>query len=103
MALVSLIVLSASWLLILTLLILDFAGIWRQGIARRWQGTGMLIMNGVLLVDTFTEFRDWSYSRLDAVHSITLPTVLAGFVIFGIGIVVQFRERRRETERQRLP
>ena len=88
-------VLLASWLLILTALVLDFAGIRRRGTAWRWQGTGLLVMNGAILVNTFLEFRGWSYSRLDTVRSITPPIVLAGAATFGIGVVVLFRERRK--------
>ena len=95
MALGSLIVLAASWLLVLTVLALDFAGVLRRGTAWRWQGSGLLIMNGAVLVSSFLEFRGWPYSRLHAVHWITTPAILAGAVPLGIGVVVQFRQPRK--------
>jgi hypothetical protein len=94
MALGSLIFLAASWLLILTTLVLDFAGIRRRGTAWRWQGTGLLVMNSAVLANEFLEFRGWSSSRLDTVHSITTPVTLAGAATLGIGLVILFRERR---------
>jgi hypothetical protein len=95
MALGSLIVLAASWLLVLTVLALDFAGVLRRGTAWRWQGSGLLIMNGAVLVNSFLEFRGWPYSRLHTVHWITMPAILAGAVPLGIGLVVLSRQPRK--------
>jgi hypothetical protein len=38
---------AAAWLLILTVLVLDFAGILRRGTYWRLQGTGLLLMFSV--------------------------------------------------------
>jgi hypothetical protein len=91
----ALIVMSASWLALLTALVLEFAGIRRRGTTWRWQGTGLLVMNSAALVYTFAQVRGWSYTRLDAIDSITFPVTLAGGAIFVIGLVVLARAGRR--------
>jgi hypothetical protein len=92
MALGSLILLAASWLLVLTLLVLDLADVLRRGTAWRWQATGSLLAIGAVLASAFLEFRGWPYSRLHTVRLITTPVILAGVVLLGIGLVVQFRQ-----------
>lgn len=91
----ALIAMSASWLLLLTALVLEFAGIRRRGTAWRWQGTGLLVMNSAALVYTLAQVRGWSYTRLDTIDSITFPVTLAGGAIFVIGLVVLIRAGRR--------
>jgi hypothetical protein len=86
--------LAAVWILILTTLVLDFAGIWRRGTAWRWQGTGILIMNGVVLVNSYADARGGPYPRTP-LHSFTWPIILTGFALLGIGLVVSAREPRR--------
>jgi uncharacterized membrane protein YhaH (DUF805 family) len=90
-----LIVLAASWLVILTILVLDFAGRTRRGTFWRWQGTGFLLMIGDSLANEFAEYRGWSPSRLDTLNWITLPLGLAGLVLVGIGTAKLLRERRK--------
>ena len=87
----ALITLAASWLLLLTVLVLEFAGIRRRGTAWRWQGTGLLIMNTAALIYTFAQVRGWSYARLDTLISITFPVTLAGGAFFVIGVAVLVR------------
>jgi hypothetical protein len=48
------------------------------------------MMNSSTLASAFLEFRGWPYSRLHAVHLITMPVSLAGGVILAIGLVVLF-------------
>jgi hypothetical protein len=88
------IALAVSWLLILTALVLDFAGILRRGTARRWQGTGLLVMNSAALIGDLARLRGWSVGPLDTLHTITLPITLAGFALLVIGISVQVKARR---------
>lgn len=83
---------AAVWLLILTVLVLDFAGIVRRGAAWRWQGTGLLLMFSAMLVNTFAQYRGWSSSW---VHSLMWPVMLAAFVLLISGPVVMARKRRR--------
>ncbi len=78
-------------LLILTVLVLDFAGIVRRGTAWRWQGTGLLLMFRAMLINTFAQYRGWSTSW---VHSLMWPVTLAGLVLVG-GSLVMGRKRRR--------
>lgn len=85
--------LAASWLMLLTTLVVDFAGIRRRGTAWRWQGTGLLIMNSVVLVDSYADARGGPYPRTP-LHSFTWPVLLTGFALLVIGLVVQVRERR---------
>jgi hypothetical protein len=91
---VALVVLAGSWLLLLTVLALDFTGVWRRGTAWRWQGTGLLVMNSAALAYTFAQTRGWSYTRLDMLDSVTFPVTLAGGALFVIGVVVLFKTTR---------
>jgi len=86
--------LGLVWLFILTTVVLNFAGIWRRRTAWRWQGTGILIMNGVVLVNSYEDARGGPYPRTPF-HSFTWPIFLTGFVLLGIGLVIQARGPRR--------
>jgi hypothetical protein len=88
------IVLAGSWLLILTLLVLDLVGILRRGVGFRWQATGLLMMNSAIDISAFAHLHGRSGSQIGAVQLITVPVMVAGFTIFGIGLVIQVRERR---------
>jgi hypothetical protein len=92
---------AALWLMALTMVVLNFAGI-RRGTTRRWQGIGWLpmlpgigwlLMVSAMLSNTFSQYRGWSSSR---VHSFLDPVLLAAFVlIIGPGVVMMARKRRR--------
>jgi hypothetical protein len=82
--------LAAVWILLLTTVVLDFAGIWRRPTAWRWQGTGLLISNGVVLVNSYANARGGPYPRTP-LHSFTWPVLLAGLALLVIGLVVQAR------------
>lgn len=90
------IVLAASWFMLLTVLLLDFGGILHRGNAVRWQATGLLVMNGAALVNAFGEFRGWSYGQLDELRSVTFPVTVAGFAIFAVGLFLFFRTRSKQ-------
>ena len=83
---------AVLWLLILTVLVLDFGGIVRRGTARRWQGTGLLLIFSSILINTLAEYRGWSSSW---VHSLMWPAMLAGLVLVIGGPLVVGRKRRR--------
>jgi hypothetical protein len=93
---------AALWLVALTTVVLNFAGIRRGTATGRWQGTGWLfmlpgigwlLMVSALLVNTFAQYRGWSSSR---VHSFLDPVLLAALVLtIGPGVVVMARKRRR--------
>jgi len=93
------IVLAASWLFILAVLVLEFAGILRRGTAWRWLGTGLLVMNSAALIGDLARLRGWSVSQLDTLHAITLPVTLAGFALVVIGLSVQVKARRNRKGR----
>ena len=85
---------AALWLVALTMVVLNFAGI-RRGTTRRRQETGWLSMLpgigwvlavSALLANTFAQYRGWSSSR---VHSLLDPVVLAALVLtIGPGVVL---------------
>jgi hypothetical protein len=86
------IALAVLWPLILTVLVLDFAGIVRCGTAWRWQGTGLLLMFSPTLINTSAQYGGWSSSWI---HSLTWPVTLAGLVLVIGGSLVMGRKRRR--------
>jgi hypothetical protein len=83
---------AVLWLFILTMLVLDFAGIARRGAGWRCQGIGLLLMLSAMLINTFAQYRGWSSSR---VHSLMWPVLLAAFVLVISGSVMTVRKRRR--------
>jgi hypothetical protein len=83
---------AAVWLLTLTVLVLDFAGVVQRGTHWRLQGTGLLLMFSVLLISTFTKYRGWS---IGWVHPLMWPVMLAGLTLVISGLVVEGRKRRR--------
>jgi hypothetical protein len=85
--------LAAAWLLTLAVLALDVTGIWRRGAYFRWQGTGMLLMIGVVLTSAFAEFRGWPAGRLHVLRMATFPLMLPGFALLLIAIFVHDRAR----------
>jgi hypothetical protein len=84
-------VLAGCWLLILTVLVLDLAGVLHRGTGYRWQATGVLIINSAVGAIGFAHLHHWS----GTLESTTWPVVLAGFAIFIVGLVVQTRQRRK--------
>lgn len=86
--------LAATWIFLLTTVVLDFAGILRRGKAWRCLGTGLLIMNGVALVNAYADARGGPYPRTP-LHSFTWPVLLAGFALLLIGVRALLREPRR--------
>lgn len=90
--------LAAGWVLLLAVVVADFAGIWRRGKAFRWQGAGLLIGSSVTLVDSWAQARGGPYPRTP-LHSFTWPLLLTGFALFLFGLRVQFREPGRKGKR----
>ena|SRR5579871_3038347 len=90
--------LAAGWVLLVAVVVSDFAGIWRRGKAFRWQGAGLLIGSTVTLVDAWAEARGGPYPRTP-LHSFTWPLLVTGFTLFLIGLRVQSRESRRKGRR----
>jgi hypothetical protein len=78
------IVFGGSWLLILTVLVLDLVGILHRGTGFRWQAAGLLVMNTALDVSVFVHL----HSR------VIFPMMLIGFAIFGVGTVIYFKDQR---------
>jgi len=93
-ALGGVVVLAAAWLLVLAVLVLDLTGLWRRGAYFRWQGAGVLLINGVVLASAFAEFRGWPASRLHVLRMATFPLMLPGFALLLTGILVYGRARR---------
>jgi hypothetical protein len=89
------IVLAVSWLLILTVLVLDLVGILRRGTGFRCQQVGVLIAVTAGSVIGFAHFRSWPDSRIVALQSIALPVMLVGLAVSGVGVAIQVVERRK--------
>ena len=77
--------LAAVWVVILVTLVLDFACIRRRGIGWRWMATGLLLMNGVMLVSSYADAHSWPYPRT-ALHWFTLAVMTIGLVLLAIGL-----------------
>jgi hypothetical protein len=91
--------LAATWLLVLTTVVLEFSGIRQRGTWWRWQGTGLLLSNGAVLVDAYSRFRGWSWSWYGPVGATTGLMTVAGFVLVCIGIKKQSNGRRSTPSR----
>jgi hypothetical protein len=85
-------VLSGSWLLILTVLALDLTGVLHRGTGFRWQATGLLIMNTAGHASAFAHHHGWAGSQMAALDWATLPMMLIGFAAFIVGLIVRVRE-----------
>jgi hypothetical protein len=86
----------------LAVLVLDLTGLWRRGTDFRWQGTGQLLMLGVVLTWTFAEYRGWPASRLHVLRVTTFPLFLLGLALLLTGIFVYYRARRDSAMRVRM-
>lgn len=86
---------AATWIMLLTGLVLSFAGIIQRGAAWRWQGTGLLILNSVVLVNSYAGARGGPYPR-NPLHSFFWPVLLTGFALVVIGFVVYARDSSRK-------
>jgi hypothetical protein len=95
-------VFGGSWLLIATLLVLEWAGVLHRGAPFRWQGTGLLIMDSVIGINALTRSNGWSGGPINALQKATLPVELAGFALVMIGVFVHARGRRSERRRSAL-
>jgi hypothetical protein len=87
-------VLAGSWALILTVLTLDLVGVLRRGTGFRWQAAGLLIINTAAVTSGFAHQQ--RRSEFSALQSIIFPAMLIGFAIFGMGLAIQVKGRRRE-------
>lgn len=77
------IVFLGAWLLILTVLVLDLAGVLHRGTGFRVQAAGLLVMATAQVV-----------SSLGHLHGRGIfPELFAGFAIFGVGLVISSRAR----------
>ena len=92
--------LAAGWIVLLTTLVADFAGILRPWKARLWMGTGLLIMTSVTLVNAYADAPGGPYPRTP-LHSFTWPVLLAGFALLLIGLRTLLREPRRPRRARR--
>jgi hypothetical protein len=86
------IILAATWIMVLTTVVLDFAGFWRRRTGWRWQGIGILIMNGVTLADSYAGVRSGQF---------TVPVILIGLALLIFGLCVQGRDPRRPRHARR--
>jgi hypothetical protein len=87
--------LAVAWIMVLTRLVLDFAGIWRlPSKAQRWIGSGSLLSVGVMVVNAYADARNWPYPRTP-LHAFGGPIILTGVALLVIGVVIQSREPRR--------
>ena len=85
-------VLAGSWLLILSVLVLDLAGVLHRGTGFRWQATGLLIMNTAADVSSFAHHHRWAGGQMATLDWATLPVIAAGFATLIVGLVVRARE-----------
>jgi len=95
---------TGSWLLIVTMLVLDLTGVLHRGTGFRWQATGLLIVNTAVNVSGFAHRHGWTGSQIGALEIATLLVILAGFATFIVGLIIQAKEppKARRTE-QRVP
>lgn len=95
MGLATLITLLVVWLSILTLLVLNLAGIaGRQfGTSWRWMAVGLLLLNGAAIVTMFAQFRGWTSDRVHALSTITMPAIVAGVAVIVLAAMLRTRER----------
>jgi hypothetical protein len=89
------VVLAAAMCLLVAVLVLHWTGLWRRGPQFSWQGAGILLIMGNLLVSQFADSRRWPSSRVHALRSIGWPVILAGVVLVIVGMLVQGRARSR--------
>jgi hypothetical protein len=82
---------AALWLFALVTVVLNFAR-GRLGTIGRWSGIGWLLMASAMLVNTFSQYRGWSSSR---VHSFLNPVILVAVILMAAPVVVMERDRRR--------
>jgi hypothetical protein len=85
MALGAVVALSAAWLAVLTVLVLDMAGVWRRGAHFRWQGAGVLLEISYVLASAFGDLRGWPRRWLDVLHMSAFPVLLAAVALFVVG------------------
>ena len=87
---------AAACILLLTTLMLDFAGIRRRGTYYRWQGSGLLIIISAGMISTIAHLRGWSHDQLvDVIDPITGLMGLTGAALVVRGLVVWVSEPRR--------
>lgn len=97
---VRVIVLAGAEVFLLTCLVLDFAGIWRRKAGWRWMGTGILLMNAVVLAGTYADARGGPYAR-NPLHSLEWPAILTGMALLVIGAVIQDKQPRKPRRTRR--
>ena len=83
---------AGSWLLILTVLVLDLTGVLHRGTGFRWQATGLLIMNTAGDASAFAHHHGWAGSPIMVLGWATLAVMLAGFATLMVGLVIRSRE-----------
>jgi hypothetical protein len=86
---------TASFVIGLTVLVLDLTGVLRQRPGRRAMLTGLLIMNGGGLIDMITQERGGSHAWQLAATSTAFAMAVAGVGIVLAGVFGPDRERRR--------
>ena len=92
MVLGAFITLTAGWLVVIAVLVLDMAGIRRLGGAgRRWQGAGILLSTSGIMISSWAALRGWPPDGLRRIHPVTVVFVLAGTVILIAGLGIQAR------------
>jgi len=82
---------AALWILTLATVVLNFAR-GRRGTVWRLPGIGWLLIASATLVNTFSQYRGWSSSR---VHSFLNPVLLVAVVLTAAPMVAMERDRRK--------
>jgi hypothetical protein len=84
-----------SWLLILTVLVLDLTGVLHRGTGFRWQAIGVLTMNTAVAVSALAHHYGRTHSQILALDRATLALIPAGFAITMVGLWIQPRSRQK--------
>ena len=84
-----------SWLLILTVLVLDLTGVLHRWTGFRWQTIGMLIMNTAVAASALAHHYGWTHSQILALDRATLALIPGGFAIIMVGLWIQERHSQK--------
>ena len=82
----ALIVVSAAWLVIAAVLVLEVTGVRQRGRHARWQGAGLLLLMSAAVADAFTARRGWPPGQVQAIHLAGLAVAAVGGLVFMLGL-----------------
>jgi hypothetical protein len=82
--------------LILTLFVLELAGVLHRGAAFRWRATGLLIIDSAVGISVSTHRYRWSGGPIATLRKATIPAELAGSALVMIGVFVHVMGRRSD-------